>query len=631
MCCPLATRSTQDVKEAHPTFLLNASADLKYSFAVIKRVLGVFYGIAVEDVLERLQPGSHLKLPVGGDDLKGTLARSMIRAAVIHVVRAANRHRSPREPKVSTVVVMQDESVQADDTFSQLDVSSTLRSALLDTQLDSQLNVAVVMTALKPSALGQALTAPGRAVIAVVLPQLLPNDVVERWWRMKGDRGPALLVAAAVKDLPRQVEVFYDLIREKKLPLGPGSRWTAGDIKSLFDACKAVLNARYQTTNVKVHHVRAIVFGQFVRSNKRSLKAISDSTYVNSLPTLDVKASVYFTPRASLTFLSAVVTQTANDRGERWAVLLRDFLDQLVLARAGDALEWALEWWLELRLAVLHASKPRPDSFPLVELLGLVSRSSQASQTAMETLPSFRKMLFFVGHPVAVKGAQSRSLRDAGGVAALVQDVSRHARAKSVHPLLFRPWPGEPFDLLLVVREASEQQLPFLVFFDCKARAPDVIEPSRSSFRPSQAYEVLGKLGDFGEQLRTGATGAHAVTITPAPEAESAPAEDGDANSRAAVAAAIAARRYVFVYVSTEPGETDVIFTRPRDDPLVLMRCDTTEPFFGPLWDVHQALRGAFVDPPAAPTVVAASASAPGSASAGAGATGASANAKPAE
>eukprot|EP00961_Rhodomonas_salina_P299071 3938624-Rhodomonas_salina.1 len=132
-----------------------------------------------------------------------------------------------------------------------------------------------------------------------------------------------------------------------------------------------------------------------------------------------------------------------SERSEKYAVILREFVDSLVVKAKGDVLEWALEWWLRLRLALV--GKEEVTLQKLFQIVDDVPPSQPYFNTAMDVT--------FVGRDVKVisYAGEPSSYEDAAG---FMQNLDTITLLPG-EPAIVHPHPREAFDLLLAVRANS--------------------------------------------------------------------------------------------------------------------------------------------------------------------------------
>lgn len=189
-----------------------------------------------------------------------------------------------------------------------------------------------------------------RGVEPVELPRLEPKAIVRDWWSIKDkeDQGTLMATAAALCDLPRAVQFAHEYIMQRSTTDAP----SRNEIVSLMDSVMSSINQRYQRYQPELisrDHLRAVVFREKIALDEDAIDSVMNSRFTNSISKFGSQAQIVST--ASLVMLSAGAQNEPGD--DDYAIILREFVDNLIVKHKGDVLEWVLEWWLRLWLALV--------------------------------------------------------------------------------------------------------------------------------------------------------------------------------------------------------------------------------------------------------------------------------------
>jgi len=324
-----------------------------YPFTVVSRLACSLYGLDHSAMYMRL------KTVVQGFrfeewDAQGTIGAELIRGFIIHAVEKVRA----KGIDVNAVVVLADEVYAVQQSFRtwfkgsmSQDLTSILGSAMLSDKVLDDLDAGLVLSSLVPSPIGE--TSSGRTVEAVKLPPLDPEEIVDCWWERPADKDKLIATAAALSDLPRAVEFAHDYIVEH-IPKGEVS------MESVAELMKHVmgrLKARYEPEMISPKQFRAVVFQERIALDLDTIKSVMDSTFTNSISRFKEHSTIV--PSASLVLLSAGAQDSGDDD---YAAILRELPDRLFVEKLktvddGEVLEWALAWWLRLRLELMANEK----------------------------------------------------------------------------------------------------------------------------------------------------------------------------------------------------------------------------------------------------------------------------------
>ena len=204
--------STMDLNREDYTW--SSNPDVCFACSVVVRLASVFYGLSLATVETMIS--SMLSMGVGQDR---TFPVELIRGFLMHAVR--------KVPNATTVVVMVDEILKAEDGFQEkfpkelpFRIAPILHKALLDDRIAEGVDTALVISSLTVTAMCQ--TTSGRRIVPLILPALQEKDIVELWWKCEKS---LTCLAAALAPLPRSVEIaatFLKDCRARTVPLVVG-------------------------------------------------------------------------------------------------------------------------------------------------------------------------------------------------------------------------------------------------------------------------------------------------------------------------------------------------------------------------------------------------------------------------
>eukprot|EP00457_Paulinella_chromatophora_P003010 gb/GEZN01003015.1/.p1 GENE.gb/GEZN01003015.1/~~gb/GEZN01003015.1/.p1 ORF type:complete len:689 (+),score=86.12 gb/GEZN01003015.1/:102-2168(+) len=519
-------------------FMWSSEPRVCYALSVVARLAAVFYGLPMPSVRKLLKPNSPW-----GEGKDDNYPLELIRGFLVHAVKKA-----PNSP--STVVVLADEVFKSETDFASKfklnsradrDITSVLRRAVLDVKITEGLDTALVISSLTIDAVGK--TTSGRKVTPLVLHNLDDQQIVRDWWgKVDKEQASLLQLSAALDSLPRLVE--FAAVYLKKHP-GPVN---AQKVVDLLQFVKNRIREMYEPSMLSKEELRALVFGEEVDLDERVMDLIKFSLFTNSLTKFTYDKAEKIIPEASLMLLAA----GAGDKPGTHADLLRDFLVAMQTGTEGAPLEWATHWWLRMRFAVILGEQ----DFKLEKFLGLhdthFDRDAESNQSTSQ-LDKLCAIHFNVPARLDRIVRSRRLARSNKNLPAFIGDLCNRKMAPG-DVLLFESPDEERFDFLLAV---CDHNGPFLVFLDDKSRKIE----ADSKPETGQAEYV-------------------AESIIPAAQAANAPA--------GSLAKALADERYVFLFVTSYPGQS---YT--QDNAIVLMKKETKR-FLGPMWGVYRAVRGGF-------------------------------------
>ena len=527
-----------------PTELANLQ--LNYAYAIVKRLAGVLYGRDFADIGNKFIRPALIEPYCEASRVEVVL----IRAFLSHAAEKTGRHR---------VVVLLDEAKRAAEKFLRAkskqkgslsndedeDITSTLRSAVLDAAIPSCAHAALVISSLAIGPAGA--TSSGRPIIPICLPDLDPNLVVSKLWKIPEPKAQYFIpLASSLCQLPRLVECAGDAM--PKYLKG----WTPepGTSAKLLQQVKASIRGRYGEALPTLNQVHAIVFTQEVAYNDDSMKApeaVIKSIFTNSFKRFE--ANMKFSPVASLAFLSAVVEEKSS---APWTSKLSEFIDNLQPKTVGDPLEWCVQWWLELRLLLLNAD----EGLELFELKTLLHLGSIARD-----LPACFKTFKFIPHQPHFGQLQHSQFDVPAALASELVDLR-----KQHDTMVLRSAVGDAFDILLVL---SNSRRAYMVFID--AKSTNAISPSAVLSQKMQERKQAKQMRSFvADHLKK-----HPQFSSTTPETH-----------------------FAFIYVSSHKQSEKVVLeydpaahAEDTSFPFILMFREGTKAFLGPLFDVHEAMR----------------------------------------
>ena len=541
--------STMDLNREDYTW--SSNPDVCFACSVVVRLASVFYGLSLATVETMIS--SMLSMGVGQDR---TFPVELIRGFLMHAVR--------KVPNATTVVVMVDEILKAEDGFQEkfpLELrfrpASILHEALLDDRIAEGVDAALVISSLTVTAMG--LTTSGRRVVPLILPALKEKDIVKKWWKCEEESLNCL--AAALAPLPRSVEIaatFLKDCRARTVPLVVSPEL----VKDFWLHLIPILQQMYSAPKPSEKHMRNAIYGEEIDLNDVEMKLIKYSIFTNSLRKFNVvngEAPVKFIPQVSLALLAAGASEKISDdtfmNNDVLAVLLRDFLKSMETTVEGAPLEWCMQWWLKMRLAVILGEK----DFSLSKFLGINNIENPLSSSQVDHID-----VITFNVPALIKNiVQTSDLPCSanGKEIAFIQYLSQ----KMMHSgqvFLFKPHKKERFDHLFVI---CDKDGPFLVFMDDKSRAIDDGSRDIINLPPpidtSQADYVANTLIPAANDI-----------VEPGP-----------------LVKALADKRYAFLYMSSCGGKS---YT--TENAIVLMQPETKR-FLGPLWSVYRSIRAGVI------------------------------------
>jgi hypothetical protein len=526
-------------------FKWGASYEVSYAMAVVARLAHVFYGIKLVKVVQALNDHKR-SWGVGAD---ADYPIRLIRAFLLHALA-----KLPSTARVNTIVVLADEVAKSEEKFSlqfglepgQRDLTDILRKALLDVRLIAGLDTTLVIASLTISPLGKTLS--GRMVTAIKLVNLDPRLVLNTWWKVD----PRFLLAAvALSNLPRSVEYAADYFSSTSSP----------SVMGLLTHVEQELRKMYQENALSKSYLRAVIYREKIRLTKETMTYLKKSLLINSLTSFgDFGSSedvLEIVPDVSLILLAALSPNSAS--------LLRGLFDGFSIVNKGDALEWYAFWWMRMRLDVLP--------FEPV-LLSLLLGLDEQLVTCTSNHKMYRKVCQ-VSFEVSRCFVESTLPDSHASMEKFVQTLAgiRLIRGKVV---LIKGHPKEAFEFLLAVYGVDGQV--FVVFEENKSSEQKTELASASSTSRSSSSSPPSSRPFPSAQA---AYMAELVSVK-LPEQVKSTGQTAEANS---VLKALLLGRYAYVYRTSHVGPS---FTT---DSAINLRQSTTEPYFGPLWNVYRAVR----------------------------------------
>ena len=131
-------------------------------------------------------------------------------------------------PNATTVVVMVDEILKAEDGFQEkfplelpFHPASILHEALLDDRIAEDVDAALVISSLTVTAMGLTTFGRRRRIVPLILPALKEKDIVTKWWKCEES---STCLAAALAPLPRSVEIAATFLNDCRARTVPRSR-----------------------------------------------------------------------------------------------------------------------------------------------------------------------------------------------------------------------------------------------------------------------------------------------------------------------------------------------------------------------------------------------------------------------
>eukprot|EP00971_Amphidinium_carterae_P145519 2883891-Amphidinium_carterae.1 len=420
------------------------------------------------------------------------------------------------------------------------DVTSYLRSAVLDMEIVDDVHFGLVISTLALRPVG--LTLSDRFVKALILDALDPTEVQQNWWK-RGDDGLYAL-AVALCDLPRAMEIVATLLQEPAY----APELTPESMAKLILDLENMLSAYYFKVGLGLSRedLRAIVYQEEIVLDDDAMVRLQGSVFTNSLSNFDQVKNLgpkrRFVPEASLVLLAQVTIR--GDTGHSTG-MLRDFMQKLRTTNKGDTLEWCLDWWLRLRWSVVAGQK----SFSLGKLLGLTTTNSRGTKLELLCATTF--------------GADQRKPREIDLPSSYADKkgfLAKLAMTTLVEDeLVFLvPAPRECFDAGVAVRGKDGV---VVVALDAKSSDDSSARKTGRKIRTRQANRFLGfadELRQMGSQVQAGSLGE-----------------------------AWTCERVTFIYVSSSSGETTESQTS------IVLKGEETKSFLGPLWYFYRAVREA--------------------------------------
>lgn len=506
-----------------------------YPFTVVARLACSLYGQELSSIEVPLRRAVRL-FDFEEWDLSRDFDVEMIRGFIIHAVRKLRSAGTT----VQEVVVLADEVLKVQEDFERnfgippnKDITSVLRKAMLDQEIMGDLRSGLVISSLAPSPLGKTLSE--RGVVPVELAPLIPEAIVRDWWGIADAKHQDKLIAtaAALCDLPRAVQFAHDYIKTRSTTDAP----SMNEIVSLMDSVMCRINQRYQPQMISRKHLRAVVFQEEIALDEDAIDSVMNSRFTNTINDFGGKPQII--PTASLVMLSAGA-QRRKPGYDKCLVILREFVDNLVVKEKGDVLEWALEWWLRLRLALVEGEEATLQKLFQIDA---VPQSQPYLNKAMSVT--------FVGPDVKViQHGRWPSSHD--GAASFMQNLDTITLGPG-EAAIVHLHPKEVFDLLLAVRAKTGRI--FLVCIEAKSSA--------GGGGPKNGLPDQGKQAKRLRQV----------------------VEQSGVTDGTSLSGAFARGDYIFLYLSSHKG--------PREDQelAAVLRRDDTERFLGPLWNIYRSVR----------------------------------------
>jgi hypothetical protein len=551
-------------------FAWSTDYEVCYALSVVSRLLAVFYGMELANVQSILT--GHRKLWGEGEDR--AYPTELIRGCILHLVSKAPF-------VVTTVVVLGDEVALAEDKFaskynldsSERDVTSVLRSALLDTKIAPHLNAALILASLTITPMGK--TVSTRKVVHFTTLTLNPYEIVKHWWK-RPEMAALIKVAAALADVPRGVEFAATYLRGHPEPVN------AGTIKALLEYVQAEFISWYNPSlRLTLDELHAVFFGEELELNARSMELVKFSLFTNSIVDFNSDTTTAkFIPTASLLLLAAGAQRGAPNNVAN--SLLKGLLPRLSTVKIGDPLEWGVELALQMRLAIVAGRK----DLSLLQLMSLEgedlnrgseSRSSEVGDGMLDKMAKVNvnvpKVFNQEYDPIP------NSQTDLEGFVAFLtawEMVAGEVRLASIHK-------KEGFDHLFVVCDDSGEI--FLVFIEDWSKKGKQQKKKRTVNDKAAAAGRMGWTRARTPGRKKAGKQAMRVANELVPEVTKANAP------RHSVAHALAHGRYAFIYLTSRSGAS---YT--TDHAIDLGRTESGR-FLGPLWPVYEAVRGGFNPP----------------------------------
>ena len=578
---PLAITFNCTMEISGDDFRWSANARVCYALSVVSRLASVLYGLPMRDVVRKMRATAPWD-------------NGQIDAYPKHLIRGFLKHAAKKVggPGTSTVVVLVDEVVKSEDEFAPLlkilwanaDVTSTLRSALLDTKIGA-LHVGLVISSLTISPIGE--TVAGRAAEPLALKHLEPAEIVSTWRRRGAAADVSTLhyLAATLCSLPRLAQFANEYLQEH----------TAERVKvvELFEHVREMVHIRYQPVLPSRSELRAAFYGERVVLTDEVADMIQVGMYTNSMTAfLKDGKSLKIVPEVSLLMLAASARGSNEVHGKLLCALFEFLLTDEVLPpeRKGDVLEKCTLWLLKMRLTLVAGEGEK--NFLFSEILGLHGLCRRSSSLFLKVLLKIHVNVVSLDQIV-----QSRQLTSSyKNVPALITDLQHICMAPG-EIYLFKAPEKESFDLMLAACDPVDG--PYVVFIDCKSRqlegGGDVPAPAahtyaaghnethtsagRKETRTSAGYKETRTSAGHNERFKQAMHVAN--KLVPA-AARAAPGREGS------LAQALGTQRYVYLYLTSRPGESLV----QEDGRIVELRGSDSKAFFGPLWDVYRTARG---------------------------------------
>eukprot|EP00930_Biecheleria_cincta_P049628 TRINITY_DN34824_c0_g1_i1.p1 TRINITY_DN34824_c0_g1~~TRINITY_DN34824_c0_g1_i1.p1 ORF type:complete len:579 (+),score=110.99 TRINITY_DN34824_c0_g1_i1:30-1739(+) len=523
----------------------SASYKANYAMTAVARMAAVFYGVSLPEMCKRLGARNWADLT---DMAAYDYPIHLIRGFIAHAIGKLREHGK----EVKTVVILVDEVARAEIIFGKKyglqsgvdgDVTSVLRSAVLDGPILEGLNATLVISSLALSPLG--VTTSSRSPTVLELGSLDSENVTKQWWRR--DDPEFKLVAAALADTPRFLEYAAAFIGQLPEETVVNERL----IKELFQYVRQQIPTRLETQLPEAMELYTAFFAEIMARNEIVMDRIQKGIFVNSLTAAEMvqtEVAPQITPIPSLFALSAAAKGTTPSSD--FAELLGEFPEAIALKEEGRPLEWCARWWLRVRLATAAGRR----NFPLEKLLGVEGAKFDAATVKTPMRKALRAVRFDVPstfNDVRTQLPTGRITQSYNNKAQFFQDLADVGVSFTEEVLLLESAKREAWDLLLAVFDATANKW-FLAFIDMKAKG---------AFDDSTQAEHVRSLFDEAQKR-----------------------EDVAASS---LLQAFKEGRYCYVYLTTADGESSASETA-----ISLRRSDTSR-WFGPLARVHDAIREA--------------------------------------
>lgn len=533
-----------------------ATASVSYALSVISRIASVLYGLNILEartlILQSAQSLLHKKWDETPVD-----ASNVIRAFIMHIIRAVNLVRGERGP-IKYAIVMVDESMVIEkhivDTFAVSNITSILRSAVLDVNFTACVHFSLLISSLKVDAFG--FTLAGRGVFEIKLPANLPaSEVVDSWW-LRGDSSERIEVndgsrkalynlAATMNSNMRMCEIAADYIQQLHAKNGTpinflSKKGDQGNLKNLIVNIRQKIKKRYAEFTVPFGLLHSIVYGGEVSVVDADVaNALQQSVITNSAP----PKGDAFVPQSSFLALLTMVKNFGIGRVSMESIL--ESMQKYTLA--GDVSESFLQHWIKVRLFVAFS---QPDAtLSLSSLLGMDSLDFEGFDGEFGSL--LVKPLE-IGDPrfIKVYHLSSMSYDDNGGQALAME--LKNIKVSAGSPVVIAvPMEKEAFDLALKVYR--HDKAPLFVLIDCKS----AVERGKKTRPSSLTLKQRTEDGKQSVHCRDTLSGDGKI-----------PLDD-----------------LVYVYMMSHSAEST------GNDGVAYLGRTCTQRFFGPLWETYITLR----------------------------------------